>query len=266
MSQELLNLENNIQIELDEHVDKDFKLNESKIKFDNKIMEAIINHDNNDSSSDIDDGLDTSWIIDQERLQNIQSNYCREPMTSIDLFYIYINRNQYINKILCEKQSIIDLSGFISKELLLKLIQSKKIMTANSKYKLSEILSYHVDLEPEQIQSYSHSTETDNFNNYFKVLPILDDITITPSIFIFHDINALYFLFQEVDLDKPQHRHTLKSILKTSNHSTTRSPHESGSQNNTKKVRIIYENSVFRNPDSKKIRAKLRKTRRKRPV
>ena len=135
------------------------------------------------------------------------------------------------------------------------------------------MLSYQVDIEPEQIQSYAndlgHGHGTGH--NFLKTLSILDDITITPSIFIFHDINSIYFIFQEVENDK-LHRNTLKSILKTSSGRSTRSNNEQidkeisnnlGSQNTTKKVRIVYENSVFNNPDSKKIRAKLRKTRRR---
>ena len=256
MEQESLDLENSNNNNSDNNNsdNNNDNNNDNNIKFKLTELHDLPDHDN----------LDMSWITDQERLQNIQNNYCREPMSSIDMFFVYINRNNYIDKILCEKT---DLSGsYLSKELLLQIIQSKKTISPMSKYKLTDTLLYHVELEPEQIQSYSHGHN--DGHNYFKVLPILDDITISPSIFIFHDINAIYFLFQEIELDK-HHRHTLKSILKTSTNRSTRSSHNVvdhsiGSQNTTKKVRILYENSVFHNPESKKIRAKMRKTRRHR--
>jgi len=117
----------------------------------------------------------------------------------------------------------------------LKLIQSKKLFTPDSKYKLIDILKYNVELEPENIQSYSKTENiVEKSAGFFKVLPIIDDIVISPSIFIFHGINAIYFIFQEVKTEK--HRHTIKSILKHSKMdeiSASTSSHKS-----TKKVRI----------------------------
>ena len=259
-----------------------------------------MNHQNNivddndyDDSNDNND-LDESWIRDQERLQNIQKNYCREPMPNIDLFSIYINQNLYIDRIICEKQVLEshtnNVDSILKKELLLKLIQSKKLFTPNSKYKLMDILTYHVDLEPEHIQSYSKTENiAEKSSGFFKVLPILDDLVITPSIFIFHGVNAIYFLFQEVKTEKL--RNTIKSILKPNTNTTlstsstefSRLPtpllrNSSGSLHNknnsvnsndnvqsslksTKKVRICIDSNASFNKPTHKISA--RTTRRK---
>ena len=48
---------------------------------------------------DNDFDLDTSWIQKEQRIQNIQNNHIREPMDSIHAVFIYINQNNYINKI-----------------------------------------------------------------------------------------------------------------------------------------------------------------------
>lgn len=167
--------------------------------------------------SDTDD-LDMSWIEEEERLQNIQTNYSREPMESIRVYFIYINKNQYIDKILCENQELeirSDGSGSqINKETVLKMIQTKKISTPFSKYKLNDILLYNIDLEPEHVQDYSKS-DGDKGAGVLKKIPIFDEIIIVPSIFIFHGINSLYFIFQEVEIEKVHHsRRSLKSILK----------------------------------------------------
>lgn len=230
----------------------------------NNILDDIDYDDSNDNND-----LDESWIRDQERLQNIQKNYCREPMSNIDLFSIYINQNLYIDRIICEKQVLEshtnNVDSILKKELLLKLIQSKKLFTPNSKYKLMDILTYHVDLEPEHIQSYSKTENiAEKSSGFFKVLPILDDLVITPSIFIFHGVNAIYFLFQEVKTEKL--RNTIKSILKpninTNNNNTDNSnDNVQSSLKSTKKVRICIDSNASFNKPTHKISA--RTTRRK---
>jgi hypothetical protein len=52
-----------------------------------------------------------------------------------------------------------------------------------------------VDLEPSQVQAFSQSEVSAQF---ITPLPLIEDIVVSPSIFIFHDMNAVYFLFEEV--------------------------------------------------------------------
>jgi len=227
-----------------------------------------------DADHDSDNDLDVSWIKDQERLHDIQTNYCREPMQSIDLIYIYINQNLYIDKILYEKQvlepHINNVDSVLKKEILLKLIQSKKLFTPGSKYKLIDIMTYNVEMEPTNIQSYSKTENiVENSAGFFKVLPIIDDIIITPSIFIFHGVNAIYFVYQEVKVER--NRHTVKSILKTkidieSSKTEEREPLKC-SQKTTKKVRIVepfQSNKPVQNKTNKSNKTK-RMTRRNIP-
>jgi len=207
---------------------------------------------------DSEESLDVSWIEQEERIQNIEKNYFREPMENIDLFFIYINQNDYINKILCENHSLVTtdpvLGSQIHKEELLKIIQSKKHVTPFSKYRLLEIVSYHVDLEPENIQSFSkiENLEEHKFQ-FFKKLSAIDDIIISPSIFIFHSINAIYFIFKETEIEIEKRRHTLKSILKTSSVSA-----EPISTKGTKKVRIEMDEQ---DKEAQSKKSRLRKTR-----
>ena len=203
------------------------------------------------------DDLDMSWIEEEERLQNIQTNYSREPMESIKTYFIYINKNQYIDKILCEVQELeinSDSAGSqINKETILKIIQTKKISTPFSKYKLVDILLYNIDLEPEHIQDYSKANVEDNSNkDLLKKIPIFDEVIIAPSIFIFHGINSLYFIFQEVEIErvKPS-RHSLKSILKLD--STPRN------LPSTKKVRIRDESIEYSDNQRSKRRVRTKK-------
>lgn len=190
------------------------------------------------------DDLDISWIQEQERIQNIESNYYREPMEFINAYFIYINQNQYIDKILCEKYDLdIKNSGSqLNKETLLQIIQNKKIKNNYSKYKLIDILQYHVELEPEHIQSYVNNGELiEKSKNVLKNISLFDDIVFSPSIFIFHGINCLYFVFQEVETIKANAnaRKSSKSILKNEN----REPFKKG----TKKVKISIDTITYSN-------------------
>jgi hypothetical protein len=169
------------------------------------------------------DDLDISWIDKQNKLHNIDKNYCREPMESIAIHFIYINTKNYIEKI---SSDIIDLhNNIISKERILQIIQHNKSIHP-SRYILMDIIVYNVDLEPNHIQEFVYS-EMDP-TKFFKTCPILDDIVIHPSIFIFHSLNAIYFIFQEIELiDNP----VIKPILKIGK--------ERDSKKTTKKVRIF---------------------------
>lgn len=192
------------------------------------------------NETESNDDLDMSWMNEEERIQNIESNYYREPMEFVNAYFIYINQNHYIDKILCEKYDLeIKSNGsgsLLNKGSLLQIIQTKKIKTQHSKYKLIDILKYNVDLEPEHIQAYSKNGELDvdiKNSKFFKTIAIFDEVEFSPSIFIFHSINGLYFFFQEVEVEKNKQlpRKSLKSILKT----------EIREPNKTKRVKIATD-------------------------
>lgn len=167
------------------------------------------------------DDLDISWIDKQNKLHNIETNYCREPMESIVIHFVYTNLEKNIEKISSDNIDVIN--NVISKERILQLIQHNKSIH-NSKYRLMDILVYNVDLEPNHIQEFVYN-ELDT-TKFFKVCPVLDDIIIHPSVFIFHSINAIYFIFQEIELiENP----IVKPILKIGK----------DAKKITKKVRII---------------------------
>ena len=176
----------------------------------------------------LDMDLDDSWIRETEKIEKVEQNYIREPMEFIDVFFLYINSNHYIEKILSEKHPLVLLddgkTNVLKKEYILQLIQSKKIKTNHSKYAFIDMITFNVDLQPEHIQNYSKNENiSENSKQFFKVLPIVDDVIISPSIFVFHGINSIFFIFQEKEFDVSQLQP--KSILKNilgSRHKTTK--------------------------------------------
>ena len=204
----------------------------------------------------MEDSLDTSWIQEEEKIESIQHHYIREPMEIINTYFIYVNSNDSIEKIICEKEQCISLYGEtavgIHKDRVLQIIQSKKsrLSYSNNAYKvlsgktgsrkngskryaLQNILSFIVDLEPENVEAFSEldmvldrvgegegegegeSQWVKASSSFLKVLPIFDEIIIPESIFIFHNINCLYFIFKETDF-KPTVKDGMKDGIRTS--------------------------------------------------
>jgi hypothetical protein len=180
-----------------------------------KLFVIILKHTMNDD-------LDISWIDKQNKLHTIDKTYYREPMEFISIHSIYVNTDKNIEKISSDKIDVYN--NFISKEKILKIIQHSKSIHRD-KYKLFDIVLYNIDLEPQHIQDFVQN-DVDK-NRFFKKFSIVDDIKINPSIFIFHSLNAIYFIFQEIELVLNP---IIKPILKIGS--------EVNVKKHTKKVRI----------------------------
>jgi hypothetical protein len=177
----------------------------------------IFNNISNDFDSDYESDLDISWIKEQEKLQQINENYFKEPMEAIDMFFIYINTNDYIEKIVYGEQKLVinpNNNSIIPNEDVIQLIENNKYL-ANNKYKILDILLYNVSLQPENIQSYSQNDNVlDTSSKFIEPLSIINDFVIPPSIFIFHKINSLFFIFKQLEkINIPLPKPILKSCI-----------------------------------------------------
>lgn len=174
-----------------------------------------------------DNSLDMSWVNNYERVLETQHNFVKEPMKHIQIHYVYINVNDYIEKINSEQYPLEPYGEhnncIIKNDTLLKIIQDKKITTQYSRYKLIDIMLYNVDIDPENIHNYSKNENITDYN-FMKKLSVIGDIIITPSIFIFHEINTLYFFFKEVEFDiqKVPVKPILKSLENVAKHKSNR--------------------------------------------
>ena len=160
--------------------------------------------------------IDISWI-DQEDEEGVIE---KEPMDQIQCYYIYISEDEYdeserkINYVMKESQVLEECPNHpeqrkISTGRLLQMIHSKKnipqVTNKGTKYRLMEILLYNVEVESENIRNMVDT-------NMLKIVTISEEIRIPPSLCIFHEINSLYFLFQEVEIDTYQPKPILKIL------------------------------------------------------
>ena len=165
-------------------------------------------------------------------------------MEAIDMFFIYINTNDYIEKIVYGEQKLVinpNNNSIIPNEDVIQLIENNKYL-ANNKYKILDILLYNVSLQPENIQSYSQNENVlDTSSKFLEPLSIINDFVIPPSIFIFHKINSLFFIFKQLEkINIPLPKPILKSCISNINNEPNKSIHKS-----TKKVRIMDKEPII---------------------
>jgi hypothetical protein len=140
------------------------------------------------------DDLDLEFDLKEEIIK-------REPMDSIDLYFIYIDSNLAIEKIVCENEPVIAIVGKgngINKDRLLQLIQNKRI-NDNKKYKLINFFHFQVPLEHYQIQNFVKNNIME-FPEFMKSPSYLTDLIIQDSMAFFHDLNSLFLFFKSSEL------------------------------------------------------------------
>ncbi len=125
--------------------------------------------------------------------------------------FVYVNSDNSIDKVISETHTLVEMKLPYSQ--ILHLIQTKK-NTPTAKYKLMNILLYSVDLDPTNIEQYAYAdVNSPEYNDlskpFFKIISSYEAIQLNPSIFIFHKVNSVYFVFKEKMRIPP------KSILKS---------------------------------------------------
>jgi hypothetical protein len=210
-------------------------------------MNIFNNNISNEFDSDNESDLDTSWIEEQEKLQQINANYFKEPMETIDIYFIYINTNDYIEKINCMQHNLTinDNNSIIHNRDVISLIEQHKYLS-NNKYKIQDILLYNISLQPENIQSYSKNEQVlESSSKFLEPLSIINDFIIPPSIFIFHKINSIFFIFKQLQEIKPLPNSILKSSIKNNgNNDNTSTDNTNDKHKTTKKVRILEKDTM----------------------
>jgi hypothetical protein len=140
-----------------------------------------------------EEDLDVSWINNEKRMLSVDHNYQREPLETILFHFCYTNSDT-IHKVLTEKYIFRDNNSTVPLSDLEKIIEEKSKMDV-TKYDFAEYVTFVVDLEPENIQSYVSEGMQVNFMSEKKTT--LADIVCPQSIFIFHSLNAIIVVFKE---------------------------------------------------------------------
>jgi hypothetical protein len=169
-----------------------------------------------DSEED-DEKLDTSWLHNFKKVEAVYDAYYKEPVTSIQIFFLYVNRaNELID--VDKKHCLLDEVSNLKQERIIELIKESQ-WRDEVKYKLNSLLRFNMDLNPEEISDFVYEpVEHDRFLSTEKYLK---DIHYNPSIPIFHELNALYVLFLEEHTQTHVKINQTKRIKMTVKHKKT---------------------------------------------
>lgn len=114
------------------------------------------------------------WLLKIKK-ERKKMNYLNEKEIPdyINCYYYYINNDNKIEKIKKEKKKIKEKNKITSEEIIYTICEKQR-----KEYILDEILLFNID----------------------KLIPIpftIDEILLEPSIFIYHDINCIFFIFKK---------------------------------------------------------------------
>ena len=168
------------------------------------------------------DDLDLSWIEEEQSLLEGPTQSRKIVMPEITFHCIYIGPHQEIVSHVRNRCSLEmrDTHSILTNARLLKYIKDFQRVDG-IKYKLGDMLLYHVNIEFENIQAFVSCGSV----GQFQPISLFEDVVVEPSLAIFHEINEIYMFYQEKSLVSVD----LVSILK--NELTHKSSH-------TKRVRI----------------------------
>ena len=138
---------------------------------------------------DADEKLDTSWIQQFKAKECNYNDFYKEPISSIMLYVLYIKDKEIIH---VDSNSCLLENGNIIKERLVSLIKHYEIR--EMKYKLTALLRYNIDLNPEEIHDFIN--EESVVDRFLSVEKYLNNIHYNDSIHMFQDLNALYFIYE----------------------------------------------------------------------
>jgi len=159
--------------------------------------------------------LDTSWILEQERINQLSHNCFREPLPYIHAVFLYINESNELQSVVKEK--IPTPTSSFSKEHVTQLIRDYEKSTPTTKFVFKEMGLFFIPLEPETIPAFSHCSSPSHYS-FFRILSNIDEIVFPPSIFIFHPYQTIYFFFTEIQTKTEN----IKSILSIRKRQTKR--------------------------------------------
>jgi hypothetical protein len=154
--------------------------------------------------------LDDSWIQQFDIEDNLYKNYYKEDINYIKLNYIYINKENCIDKIK-EEIFLLSVKNYLSREDIITIIKKNNIIN-KIQYKLLYILKYNINIEPNNLQNYL-KTKDNLYYNYFTSVKNIDSIYFQPTISLFHDINNLIFVFYEKKFSSSTSHSVTKKIF-----------------------------------------------------
>ena len=150
--------------------------------------------------------LTTDWISEFEIEDDNYKKFYKEKITSVKIYFLYVNREQQLFHIKKDKLEI--KNTVIRKEQLIEILNKYKNYK-NRVFTPLSIIKYNITLEPGHINEYIINNA--GFD-YLTAETSIEDILWYDSILFMNDINSLYIVFKEKW--KTKHNNTKKIYIR----------------------------------------------------
>ena len=195
-----------------------------------------------------DPPLDTAWLDDFKKAESIYNDFYKEPVKSINLFLLYVNKENELEHLNTDKY-IVQENGIIQRDIIISLIKQYQYLCSR-RYKLLSLLKYNIDLEPTDIDNFIEEDFIISDKRFITSEKYLNDIQFDDSIHMFQDLNALFFIFYEEKSTAVNSSHTKR--VRLSANSNSNSKHSKTKRSNPKRSKTKRNNDIIKNLKIKK--------------
>ena len=141
--------------------------------------------------------LDNSWIENYEKKESEYNDFYKDDVKYIKIYSLFVNDNLALENIK-EETIFFEEKNLLKKHHLLSIINKQKNKSGN--IKLLAMLKYNIDLETDNVGSYLKQSTDPNL--FLEQLKSIDDIPFKQSITMFEDLNSLFLIFIQSDVNK----------------------------------------------------------------
>jgi hypothetical protein len=149
----------------------------------------------------LSDNLNDDWINKFEENDKLYKDFYKDNIYYINVDFIYINKNNEIEKIK-QESFLLTQENSIKRDELIGLLKRNSIEN-DKRYSLLSILKYNITLETDDdIKHFLSTTDLSQYNKMFLTINRhIDTIFFEKTINMFQDLNNLYFIFYEKNND-----------------------------------------------------------------
>ena len=152
------------------------------------------------------DTLDDTWMKDFEDY----NNFYTDDVFCVNLYLIYINRENEIEKIK-EEKFILSSANILRKDDLVSIVK-RNSHSVNKEYYLYSLVKFNIDLDPSEVKCFLTETSDTFSESFLTENNEVDEIVFKKTINMFQDLNDVVFLLREkTKVAKPCNRFTRKN-------------------------------------------------------
>ena len=139
------------------------------------------------------DKLNDDWINNFEKTDKLYQDFYRDDLYYINLKFLYVNRENFIEKIKMETH-LMSKPNYISREEILQILKRCTI-DKDKNYSLLSIIKYNITLEADDIKNFLLKPNEER--NFLNIVKNIDAKSFEKTINMFQDLNDLILIFYE---------------------------------------------------------------------